>query len=123
MALNLLLDRVTGTCTTTDGTTWVSVLEYTPPINSVSRFQLFIAGKDASNNAAAFAGEGCISRTIGNLTLVGSAGSGGNYLSAPFIASTVTSRIQVTGAVLEIQVRGLAATTIEWFCEMQIRVA
>lgn len=121
MALNLILDRVAGTCTTTDGTTWVSVLTHTPPVNSVSRFECFIVGKDASNNAVSFAVVGCITRTVGDLTLIGTGSGGSNFSSAAISLSA--DRVQVTTSVLEIQVKGVAATTIEWFCEAQLRVA
>lgn len=119
MAINQILDRVVGTVTTTDGTTWTTVLGYTPVVNSVSRYEFYIAGKDSSNNGASFAGMGCISRTAEDLTLIGT-GFANNFLSAALSAATF--RVQVTGSVLEIQVKGVAATTIEWLCDMEIRI-
>lgn len=120
MAINQIIDRVVGTATTTDGTTWVTILSYIPIINSVTRGNYVLTGKDSSINGASTGGIFATTRVAGDTTLLNQGGES-SFLSAALI--TVQFRVQVTGTIIEIQAKGVAATTIEWFCELTIRIA
>lgn len=120
MAIIQAIDRVVGTATTTDGTTWTTVLSYIPPVNSVTRGNYVIAGKDSSINGASQGGIFGTTRVTEDTTLL-NFGSESGFVSAAL--STIQTRVQVTGTTIEIQVKGVAATTIEWFCELTIRIA
>lgn len=120
MSLHKLLDRASGYGSTTDGTTWVPIITYTPLDDSIFYINVYIIGKDASFNGAIHVGRGAGNKISGTTAVIGSFSVAINHLSAALITTTI--RVTFSGGDILIEVKGVAATTIEWMADFQIQV-
>ena len=109
---------------TTDGTTWVTIAYYTLATNaSYTIDKIWVIGKDASGNTATANGSHRGKRVSGTHALVGSAVDIVTILAGSDAAlSTSAYRINNSGDDIQLQVKGVAATTIEWFGGFDIKV-
>jgi len=109
---------------TTDGTTWVRIAYYTLDSNaSYSINTIWVLGKDGSGNTATATGSTRGKRVSGTITLIGTLTSFVTMAAgSDVVLNTSDFRINISGDDIQLQVRGVAATTIEWFGGFDIKV-
>lgn len=109
---------------TTDGTTWTTIAYYTLDTNaSYTIDKIWVVGKDASGNTASANGVHRGKRVSGTITLIGSLVDIVTILAGSDVALNTSSyRININGNDIQLQVRGVAATTIEWFGGFDIKI-
>jgi hypothetical protein len=105
-----------GTGSTTDGTTWVTIATKTLSANGNYLLKgIWLSGKMADGTAAFFEGSHRVKRVSGTVTAVGAlltilsfnAGSDNTLRNS-------AARINISGNDVQLQVRGIAATNISW---------
>lgn len=116
---------VTGTATTTDGTTYVpfsaSANIPLPTASTCVSIRANMAGMDTSNNLA-IGGEliGCAKNVAGVVSIVGTSDltkNNDNTLSA------WTANLTSSGTNVQVEVRGVGAHTINWRCVVEYIIA
>lgn len=115
-SLKKIKHNAKGIVSTTDGTTWVTLCSYTLTENcSFVLPNIHVIGKDGSGNTAVAIGmntgkrvSGIITQILGISSLISMA-SGSDVVLA-----TSDYRINVSGNDIQLQVKGVSATTIEW---------
>lgn len=122
MALHKLLDRVVGYVTTTDGTTWTTIISYTPPAESVCFYTAAFMGKEVTGGAPAgvviYHLGGSILKSTTTSLLIGSTLL--NHASASL--ASASSRLTFSGGNILFEVLGDGGNTIEWMCDLKIQV-
>jgi hypothetical protein len=101
---------------TTDGTTWTTIASYIVSTNSVFVINdIWVIGKDGSGNVASASGKQSGKRVSGTVSMIGSLTSLLTMaLGSDVVLNTSDYRINISGDIIELQVKGVAATTIEW---------
>lgn len=114
----------TGVVTTTDGTTSTPVcLSAALPNGSTFTIEAYLQGRDAAGNIAStqLSHRGKVvsgtAALVGSLTGIVSFATGSDTILA-----TSTALIDISAGAARLNVTGVAATTIEWFGELYIRV-
>lgn len=115
-----------GIGTTTDGTTWVALTGavVTIPDGAVTRVSAWVLGRNTATGAVANAeGRQRGKRVSGTLSLVGSLiDLVTMILGSDAALNTSDYRITVSGTTLTLEVKGVAATTIEWQGELTCEI-
>lgn len=117
------IHNVKGVTSTTDGTTWTTVATYTLTTNATIQIEVWLVGKDSTGKVATAKSIQSLERIGGASTLIGSIvdlltfAAGSNAL-----LTTSSLRINLSGDDIQLQVRGVAATTIEWMGRMELRI-
>lgn len=111
---NKLSTEGTGVATT-DGTTWTTVCSLTIPANCVFMVSGDVLGKDSSGNVVSAKGQRPGRRVSGVTSLVASLiDLVSILLGSDAVLSTSSYRINVSGDDIQLQVKGVALTTITW---------
>lgn len=123
MALHKLLDRVVGYASTTDGTTWVTIITYTPPEESVCFYIATFIGKEviASTPSGVIIhhlGGSILKNATTTSLLIGSTTL--NHASAGL--ANANSRLTFSGGNILFEILGDSGNTIEWMCDLKIQV-
>lgn len=125
MASKLQIHRARYTpASTTDGTTWVTIAYYTLDSNaSFSIDKIWVVGKDGSGNTATANGSHRGKRVSGTVSAIGSLTTLVTMVTGSDVAlSTSDYRINISGNDIQLQVKGVAATVIEWFGGFDIKI-
>jgi len=101
--------------TTADASTWTSLAEFTVNDNCSISIEWWILGRDTSGNLTSANGNHRAKRVSAALSLVGSI----LYLltintGSDATLNTCAVRVNISGDIIQLQVKGKAATSIEW---------
>lgn len=119
MSENVIFDRVNAQLQTTNATS-TQILSYDLNDNFSGQANFIIIGRNVSTGAtcsmnAAFT----VKNGVGSASVVGSV-----VYSLPLQSdvslATVTATVGTSGASITISVAGVAATTIDWLCELSV---
>lgn len=123
-SLKIIKVTIKGTVSTTDGATWVTLASYTLSSNAVASIKnISVIGKDGAGNMAEAQGTQRVKRVSGTLSAVGSLVDLITMIVGSDVAlNTSAYRINISGDVIQLQVKGVAATTIEWMGSADIMV-
>lgn len=125
MASKLQVHRARYTpASTTDAVTWVTIAYYTLSDNAAFDItRVWVLGKDGAGNIAKAQGTHAGLRAAGTISAVGSLIDLVTMLLGSSAAlNTSAYRINISGDDIQLQVKGVAATTIEWFGGFEIKV-
>lgn len=115
MATLRKIESVIGTGSTTDATTWVTIATFTLATDaSFSITEIWAVGKDASGNTATIIGSHRGKRVAGVISLIGSLIDLITMIQgSDVVLNTSAYRININGNDIQLQTKGVAATTIE----------
>lgn len=114
-----IIERVTGVITTTNATATL-IASIPIPNGAAARAEARAVGRNTSTGSGATATlVGVISVVAGALSILGTV-PGLNVV--PLAMTGVTVTLTNTGTTLEMRVQGLAATSIEWFGELEVMI-
>jgi hypothetical protein len=109
---------------TTDAVTWTTIAYY--PLDTNASFVLdhiWVLGKDAAGNTASAIGTTRGKRVAGVVTIIGSLVDIVTMIVGSDAAlNTSLYRINISSNDVQLQVKGVAATTIEWFGGFTIKI-
>lgn len=117
------IHNVKGTGSTTDAVTWTTIASYTLATNATVQIETWLIGKDSTGKVASAKGVQSLERISGTPALIGSIvdllgfAAGSNAL-----LTTAAHRINLSGNDIQLQVKGVAATTIEWMGRLELRI-
>ena len=109
---------VSGTNTTTDNVTWVTIATATVSVDaSIPIKDIWVSGRNTANGASAYAEANHRGKRVsGTLSLIGSIVFYITFNTGSDAAMSVCdARINVSGNDLQLQVTGVVSTTIEWY--------
>lgn len=123
MASAKQIHQAKGVSSTTDGTTWVTIATYTLTSNATAQIETWLVGKDSTGKVASAKSVQAFERIGGVAVLVGSLvdlltfAAGSNAL-----LTSCACRINLSGDDIQLQVKGITLTTIEWMGKIEIRI-
>jgi hypothetical protein len=123
-SLKILKATAKGTVSTSDGVTWTTLASYTLASNASFSIRNIIAlGKDGSGNTAEVQGTQRGKRVSGTITMVGSLVDLVTALvGSDVVLNTSAYRININGDIIELQVKGVALTNIDWIGSFDIMI-
>ena len=123
MAILKQIHNAKGTTSTTDGTTWVTVASYPLSTNATTMLETWLVGKDSTGKVATNKSVQGLERISGTNTLIGSIVDILTFaLGSNAALVTCASRLNISGDNIQLQVKGVAATTIEWMGGFEIKI-
>lgn len=117
------IHKCKGVASTTDAVTWTTISSYTLSTNCAVQLESWLVGKDSSGRVASATAVQALERISGTSSLIGSIvplltfTAGSNAL-----LTTAAQRFNISGSTIQLQVTGVAATTIEWMGGFEIRI-
>lgn len=120
MASSRISDRVGATVTTTDAATTTTLLSYTLPTGAVVTAILTVGAKTSTPAGASRTMAATFKNVGGTVSQIGATLT--NLSVGDVALATITAVFDVTGATFRVRVNGVAATTIDWFCDGDIQV-
>jgi len=122
IALGGLTEQHEGTGQTTDGTTYVTIASFTALANARFLLDLDLMGTSGSNSAF-WKGIHRCERVSGTLSAVGNIVNILTFNTGSDSAlQTCVARINISTDTIQLQVRGVAATTIDWKGFIKLKV-
>lgn len=104
-----------GVGQTTDGTTWVTITTYPLSTDAAISVKTWLVGKDSTGKAAISEGIQSIERISGTPALIGSVVELLSFaLGSNAALTTCAQRLNLSGDNIQLQAKGVAATTIDW---------
>lgn len=114
-----IIDKISLSATTTDGTTAVTMATYAIPSGASAMVSITIVGRDGSGNTVICRQTTPAKNVAGTSSLVGSVTSTVGMNGDVALVTAATS-YSVSGGNLLIKVTGVAATTITWWGQAEI---
>lgn len=115
------LHNAKGVVQTTDGTTWTTISSYTLSTNATVSIKTWLLGKDSTGKVAVSEGIQSLERIAGTPTLIGSVVELLTFaLGSNATLTTCAQRLNLSGDIIQLQVKGVAATTIDWQGKMDL---